>query len=124
MQIAMLWLAITLAGQQGQALKPLPTVEVTGKDVTAVQAVSDTLGSLSEKVTACVNAGRKVEECRCGYPQELARLRKAYDTLIQTHPDWKDQMLSYQYINKEGRNISGTLILQTLRRQVEVLKCD
>jgi hypothetical protein len=125
MQIqATLWLAFALAGQQAQAIKPLPTIEVTGKDVAVVQGVNDTLGALSEKVTACVSAGRKAEECRCSFPQDLARLRRTYDTLIQTHPDWKDQLLSYQYFNKEGRNISGTLVLQNLRRQLETLKCE
>jgi hypothetical protein len=27
-------------------------------------------------------------------------------------------------LNKEGRNISGTLVLENLRRQLEVLKCE
>ena len=125
MSICVTWPAsLILVALLGQAVKPLPTIDVTGKDVTIVQSVNDTLGALSEKVTACVSAGRKVEECRCSFPQDLTRLRRSYDTLIQTHPDWKDQLLSYQYVNKEGRNISGTLVLQNLRRQLEVLKCD
>ena len=125
MQIqATLWLAFALAAQQAQAIKPLPTIEVTGRDVTVVQGVNDTLGALSEKVTTCASAGRKAEECRCSFPQDLTRLRRSYDTLIQTHPDWKDQLLSYQYVNKEGRNISGTLVLANLRRQLDVLKCE
>jgi hypothetical protein len=126
MNICIMWppAALIVAALSGQAVKPLPTIEVTGKDVTVVQGVNDTLGTLSEKVTACVSAGRKAEECRCSFPQDLTRLRRSYDTMIQTHPDWKDQLLSYQYVNKEGRNISGTLVLQNLRRQLEALKCD
>jgi hypothetical protein len=125
MNICVMWsTSLLLAALSGQAVKPLPTIEVTGKDVTVVQSVNDRLGTLSEKVTACVSAGRKAEECRCNYPQDLARLRQAYDALIQTHPDWKDQMVSYQYVNKEGRNISSTLVLQALRRQLETLKCE
>jgi hypothetical protein len=117
--------AIMLAAVPGQAVKPLPTIEVTAPpDLAAVKGLSDTLGTLSEKVTACVDAGGKAEVCRCRYPQELAGLRKGYAGLVQQHPDWKDQMLSYRFIDKDGRNIGGTLILQSLRRQLETLKCD
>ena len=108
-----------------QTAKPLPSIEVTApKDVANVEALNDALATLSEKVTACVKAGRKPEICQCSYPQELAKLRKGYANLIQQHPDWKDQLLSYHHLNKEGRNISGTLVLQNLRRQLEMLKCE
>jgi hypothetical protein len=121
----MLPMAMTLAVLLGQAIKPLPTIEVMAPaDVTAVHGLHDTLGTLGEKVTACVSAGRKIEECRCSYPQDLARVRKGYETLIEQHPDWKDQLLSYQYVNKEGRNVSGTLVLQNLRRYLEPMKCE
>jgi hypothetical protein len=108
-----------------QAPAPLPTIEVkVPADVTAVEAISDTLGTLSQKVTACVEGGKPVEKCRCSYPKELGSLRGKYDELMKQHPGWKDQLVSYQYVNKEGRNISGTLVLQNLRRQLEPLKCD
>jgi hypothetical protein len=108
-----------------QTPAPLPTIEVkTPDDVAAVVALDDTLGTLSEKVTTCVAAGRPVEKCRCSYPKELGNLRSKYDDVIKQHPAWKDQLLSYRYKNKEGRSISGTLVLQNLRRQLEMLKCD
>jgi hypothetical protein len=108
----------------GQAIKPLTTVEVTAPgDLKTVESLHDALGTLSEKVTACFNERRKGEDCRCSYPQDLARVRTDYETLIQQHADWKDQTLSYQYINKDGRNMSGALVLQNLRRQLEALKC-
>ena len=120
-----LGLALILAILQGQAIKPLPAIEVTAPaDVRAVESLNDALGTLSEKVTACFSARRTGEDCRCKYPQDLARVRKGYDTVIQQHPDWKDQLLSYQRVNKEGRNVSGTLVLQNLRRQLETLKCE
>lgn len=107
-----------------QPFKPLPTIEVTApKDVTSVEALSGALDTLSDKVTACVTSGGKAETCRCSYPQEVSLLRKRYESLIQQHPDWKDQIVSYQYVNKEGRNVSGTLVLQNLRRQLEALRC-
>jgi hypothetical protein len=43
--------AFMVATLLGQAVKPLPSIEVTGRDVTVVQGVNDTLGTLSEKVT-------------------------------------------------------------------------
>ena len=126
MQIqAMLWLAITLAGPQAQPIKPLPSIEVTSPaDVTAVEGLHDAVGTLAEKVTACLTAKRPGVNCGCNYPQELASIRKGYDTLIQQHPAWKDQLLSYRSVTKEGRPVSATLVLQNLRRQLEALKCD
>jgi hypothetical protein len=126
MQIhAMLQLAVTLAVLQGQPIKPLPSIEVTAPaDVAVVNSLHDALGTLSEKVTACLTAKRAAENCGCSYPQDLARVRKGYETLIQQHQGWKDQLLSYQYVNKKGRNISGTLVMQNLRRRLEALKCE
>ena len=107
-----------------QAPVPLPTIEVKAPvDIAAVDAVNDSMAALSGKVTACVSGGRPPETCRCNYPQELTSLRTKYDDLMKQHPEWKDQLLSYRYINKEGRNISGTLVLQNLRRQLETLRC-
>ena len=114
---------ILLAVMQTPA--PLPTIEVKASaDVAAVTALNDTLSALSQKVTACVSAGQLAEKCRCNYPNELGSLRSKYDELVKQHPTWKDQLVSYQYINKEGRNISGTLVMQNLRRQLDALKCD
>ena len=119
----MIWGVLVWAAMQTPA--PLPTIEVTATaDVAAVEALNDTLSTLSQKVTACVGAGQPAEKCRCSYPGELRSLRSKYDDLIKQHPGWKDQLLSYQYVNKEGRRISGTLVLQNLRRQLETLKCD
>jgi len=107
-----------------QPATPLPTIEVREhKDVAAVDGVNDAMTALSQKVTACVAGGRPAETCRCSYPQELASLRTKYDGLMKQRPEWKDQLLSYRYINKEGRNISGTLVLENLRRQLEMLRC-
>jgi hypothetical protein len=108
-----------------QTPAPLPTIEVKAPaDVAAVDALNDTLSALSQKVTACVSAGQPVEKCRCNYPKELGTLRSKYDELAKQHPAWKDQLISYRYTNKEGRNISGTLVMQNLRRQLDALKCD
>ncbi len=108
-----------------EAVKPLPSIHVTAlKDAAAVEALNDALASFSEKVTACVNAGQKPETCRCSSPRELTNLRKSYTNLIRQHADWKDQLLSYRRLAKDGRKISGTLVLENLRRQLEVLKCE
>ena len=106
-------------------IKPLPRIEVTApKDVRAVEALNDALDALFLKVGSCVDAGRKRETCQCSYPQELAALRKNYESLMKQHPAWKDQILSYQRVDQQGRNISGTLVMATLRRQLEALKCE
>jgi hypothetical protein len=129
-RITLIVLAVLCGGSisgiaAGQTAKPLPSIEVTApKDAASVEALHDALATLSEKVTTCVKAGRKPEVCQCSYPQDLAKLRKGYADLIQQHPGWKDQLLSYHRLSNEGRNISGTLVLENLRRQLEVLKCE
>jgi hypothetical protein len=112
------------AALREQAVNAVPTIEVSApRDVADVQGLNDTMSKLSEKVTTCVNAGGKVETCRCSDPRDLKQLRKDYDGLMKQHPAWKDMSLSYRYTNKEGRSVSGTLVLQNLRRQLE-LKCS
>ena len=121
--VAAICASLPIAAQQ--EMKPLPTIEVKApKDVVAVKAVSDALGAFSQSVTACAEKGTKPEVCQCRDPLHLAALRKGYADLITLHPAWKDQLLSYQTVDKEGRNVSGTLVLQTLRRQLDVLKCE
>lgn len=93
------------------------------KDVADVRALNELVTTLSRRVTACVDAGRQLATCRCSYPHDVASLRSGYDTFIKGHPRWKDQMLSYEYLDR-GRTISGVLSLQTLRRQLESLKCE
>jgi hypothetical protein len=39
-------------------------------------------------------------------------------------PRIAQQLLSYQTVDRNGRNLSGTLVMQNLRRQLETLKCD
>jgi hypothetical protein len=68
--------------------------------------------------------GHGAATCPCRYPQDLLLLRKRYESVLAKHPDWKDQLLSYQYVNKEGRNISGVLAMATLRRLLDALTCE
>src|SRR5690348_8683815 len=113
--LAVLWSSSISVLAAGQAVTPLPTIEVTAaKDVANVRELDDALSMFSQKVTACAKAGRTPEVCQCSYPENLVRLKTSYAKLIQLHPEWKDQLLSYHYVNKEGRNISGTLVLQNL----------
>jgi hypothetical protein len=120
------WFAYaSLALGAAQDIRPLPTLQISApNDVASIQTLTAALDTLSEKVTACVKGGDSAEMCQCRYPQDLLLLRKRYEGIIAKHPDWRDQLLSYQYVNKEGRNISGTLAMSNLRRQLDVLKCD
>lgn len=108
-----------------QTVTPLPTIDVTDpQDLALVESVNDTMTAFSGNVTACVDRGGKPETCRCQDPIDLAALRKAFGRLVARHPEWKTQLLSYQYINKEGRNVSGTLVVSNLRRQLDAVKCE
>ena len=114
-----------LAASAGQASGSIATIELREpKDVADVQALNRLVTVLSKDVTACVDSGKAPETCRCQYPQDVTALRAGYANVLKQHPTWKEQVLSYQYVNAEGRNISGVLSILTLRRQLESLKCE
>jgi hypothetical protein len=126
---SMLTIVVCTIGASGaaaaQTVEPVPMIQVTAPaDIAAVQSVHDALGALSRKVSACVDGGRKLESCQCSAPQERSNLQNRYDTLVKQHPAWKDQVVSYQYLDKQGRNMSAVLALSSLRRQLEMLRCD
>jgi hypothetical protein len=116
---------VTLGNESFPVLKPSSTrIKIDDpKDVADVRVLNELVTSLSRKVTACVDAGRELATCRCSYPDDVGGLRTGYDTFMKRHPRWKDQMLSYEYAVK-GRTITGVLSLQTLRQQLESLKCE
>ena len=114
-----------LAASAGQASGSIATIELREpKDVADVQALNRLVTVLSKDVTACVDSGKAPETCRCQYPQDVTALRAGYANVLKQHPTWKEQVLSYQYVNAEGRNLSGVLSILTLRRQLESLKCE
>jgi hypothetical protein len=126
---SMLALVVCAVGVVGaasaQTPEPVPMIQVTAAaEIASVQAINDALSALSRKVTACVDGGRKLEACQCSAPQELTNLRSRYDSVIKQHPAWKDQVVSYQYIDKDGRNRSAVLALSVLRRQLDILRCE
>jgi hypothetical protein len=125
--IVVVWCAacsVVLAFQT-QTGTPLPAIAVSAPaDVAVVEGLSDALTALSRTVTSCVDAGRKLETCQCSDPQNLARLRKDFDTALTAHADRRDRIVSYQYVGKDGRNMSGTIVFSNLRRQLETLKCE
>jgi len=117
--------ATTAAAADPQAPQPLPSIQLTAAaDVASAQTLLDSLHALSVKVTACVDGGGKRETCQCSAPQELANLRSRYNSVLREHPAWKDQNLSYQYLDKDKRNMSGVVAMITLRRQLDMLRCQ
>jgi len=117
--------ATNAAAADPQAPQPLPSIQLTAPaDVAAVQTLLDSLHALSVKVTACVDAGGKLETCQCRAKLELSNLRSRYDGVVKAHPAWKEQNLSYQYLDKDQRNMSGVLAMSTLRRQLDMLRCE
>src|SRR4051812_18039177 len=123
--LALLSASATAGAVAIQPIEPVPTIEVTtAAEIAAVRSVHDALGAFSHRVGACVDAGRTSEICQCRYPQELAALRRRYDALVEQHPSWQDRVVSYQYVDEDKRNVSGTLVLSNLRRQLEVLRCE
>lgn len=102
-----------------------PPVKVTeAKDVDDVQALNGFVTAFSRNVTACVDAGKPIEACRCRASKEAGNLKKGYENFVTRHPLWQDRQLSYEYVNQDGRTISGVISIPTLKRQLEGLKCD
>jgi hypothetical protein len=107
-----------------QAAQPAPIKVSNAQDVVDVRTLNGFVTAFSKSVTACVDAGSPIETCRCRYPQEALNLRKGYNDFVKRHPDWKDQMLSYEYVDDGGRTMSGVISIPTLRRQLDGLKCE
>src|SRR5690349_15580589 len=75
-----------------QAAKPLHNIEVTAPaDVASGNKLNDALSLLSEKVSACVKAGKDPKTCQCSYQQELLKLLHTYAMVIAQHPEWNDK---------------------------------
>ena len=77
----------------------------------------------STGVGARCGSGQGWSRTRSARP-ELSNLRSRYDSVTKEHPAWKDQNLSYQYLDKDKRNMSGVLAMSTLRRQLDMLRCQ
>ena len=105
-----------------QTAQPPPIKVSNVQDVADVQALNGLVTAFSKGVTACVDAGSPIATCRCRYPQEALNLRKGYNDFVKRHPDWKDRMLSYEYVDNGGRTMSGVISIPTLRRQLDGLK--
>ena len=106
-----------------QTAQPAP-IKVSGaRDVVEIRTLNGFVTAFSKSVTACVDAGSPIETCRCRYPQDALNLRNGYNDFVKRHPDWKDRMLSYEYVDEGGRTLSGVISIPTLRRQLDGLKC-
>jgi len=103
---------------------PVPTKVTDAKDVADVQTLNGFVTALSKSITACVDAGTPIEACRCRAPKEASNLRKGYEDFVARHPSWKDRQLSYEYMNQDGRTISGVISIPTLKLQLDGLKCE
>jgi len=115
---------LAVAVMQAAAPPPRMIEAKSPADIAAVSLINDSMAALGRKVAACVAGGQPVGKCQCNSPAELGRLRLAYENLVRQRPEWKDQVLGYQYHDKTGKNISGAVVMQNMRRQLEALKCQ
>ena len=98
-RILLVWAAISEQGDVIQLTKP--------EDIRQASIVDQAIVALSDKVMECVH--RKLaaaSECSCFYPQELSRVRSAYERTIRQHPGWKNKVVSYTL---EGRTYAVSL---------------
>jgi hypothetical protein len=107
-----------------QAAQPTPIKVSNPQDVIEVRTLNGFVTAFSKSVTACVDVGNPIETCRCRSRREAINLRKGYNDFVKRHPDWKDRMLSYEYVDDGGRTMSGVISIPTLRRQLDGLKCE
>ena len=107
-----------------QVAQLAPVKVSSPREVMEIRKLNGFVTAFSKSVTACVDAGSPIGTCRCRYPQEALNLRKGCSDFINRHPDWKDRMLSYEYVDDGGRTMSGAISIPTLRRQLDGLKCE
>ena len=90
----------------------------SNSDVSDAKTLNNAVDGLSNKVMECVkNKDAKPDECYCRYPQELAKLRNAYEKALKLHPTWRDQVLFWW---RDGKHdYSYNLSLKGLRMQLE-----
>jgi hypothetical protein len=86
-------------------------------DIRRASTVDQAIVALSNKVMECVQ--RKLapaSECSCLYPQELSRVRSAYERTLRQHPGWKNKVVSYTL---EGRTYAVSFggVNRQLQRQ-------
>jgi len=110
-RILLVWAAISEQGEVIQLTKP--------EDIRQASTVDQAIVGLSNKVMECVQRKRApASECSCLYPQELSRVRSAYERAIRQHPGWRNKVVSYTL---EGRTYA--ISLDGVNRQLQ-RKCS
>lgn len=108
--------SITSNASELQSVAPIQLSRAS--DVDDANTISNALDGLSNKVMGCVkNKDAKPDWCYCHYPQEIAKLRDAYEKALKLHPTWRDQILFWE--RDSNHDHSYNLSLKGLRMQFE-----
>ena len=101
-----------------------PQIEVTApKDAANVRALNEALDTLIDKVVDCPAPGPARDACVCKQQDLIGKLRAAHAQVLKDHPEWKDRQLSYKYEGKDGKPMSGVMVMPTMQRQIDRLTC-
>lgn len=82
-------------GANATDLQRATTIELSNpSDVRDAKILNNAVDAMSNKVMECVkNKTTKSDECYCLYPGELDQLRNAYESTLELHPGWQDQVI-------------------------------
>ena len=93
------------------------TIEISDiSEISDIARLDFELEQMVSKVRQCAEVGlASASNCYCKYPVKLDAVRKAYETLAQKYPNWRDHSIRWW---DEGSTFSSNLYLRGVRQQL------
>ena len=118
--MAVLIAVSTPAGAQQPASLVTPSdneIMITDASAEAdADKVSSLIDTMTNNVRACIKTHQATpQECQCKFPDNLDRIKIAYDQALRLHPEWEGKMVSY----KKGTEPIISISFSGLKTQME-----
>lgn len=96
------------------------TVAARDIDVTDPQSIEDAskvsaaLDDVSASVLECAKTEDTPQLCQCRFPEEMGRVRTAYDMALKKHPNWRNTNATFHAPGKTPATLSFPDVAQRL----------
>ena len=120
-----LWTIAVLASTLTPAFAQQPAALVTPAEITITDdasaeadadKVSGLVDTMTNNIRACIKTRQaSPQECQCKFPDNLDRVKIAYDQALRLHPDWEGKMVTY----KKGTAPPTSVSFSNLKTQME-----
>lgn len=111
--------ALLFAAHITPAAAEQPEIMLTDDNTTAeadADKISSLIDTMANNVKACIKTHQAEGlECQCKFPDDLNRIKVAYDQALRLHPDWEDRIVSY----KKGTEPTTSVSFSGLKEQFE-----